>query len=104
MAFDRYKFSEQHVRENKGRVYKTTRLPKIEKSFQDRYIFTRTGDRLDNLAFEFYNDPRYWFILALANNLGKGTLAVKEGIQLRIPPNSILTNFEEILEFVEENK
>jgi hypothetical protein len=54
---DRYEFINQQTIKNKGRVYESTLLPVIPKTFNDRYIFTRDGDRLDNLAFEFYGDP-----------------------------------------------
>jgi nucleoid-associated protein YgaU len=104
MGIDRYQFIEKQIIREKGEVFQTTRLPKIEKSFSDRFIFTREGDRLDNLAFEFYGDPRYWFVLALANNLGKGTLAVERGLQLRVPPQSVITDMEDALEYVENNK
>ena len=41
---------------------------------------------LDLLSNEFYEDPRYWWVLAEANpKLGKGTFDVPPGVQLRIP-------------------
>ena len=39
MAFNRYEFSKQEQKR-----YKTTVLPTIEKTFEDRYIFSREGD------------------------------------------------------------
>ena len=81
MALDRYQFTKK----TKQDKFFTARLPKIPKTPDDRYIFSREGDRLDQLAFEFYEEPRYWWIIATANNLGKGTLNVEPGIQIRIP-------------------
>jgi len=81
MALDRYQFTKKDMLDR----YTTTRLPSIPQSPDDRYIFSREGDRLDQLAFEFYEEPRYWWIIATANNLGKGTLNVEPGIQIRIP-------------------
>jgi hypothetical protein len=104
MAIDRHKFTKIHIKQNKGKCWNTTILPIIEKSFNDRFIFTRDGDRLDNLSNTFYKDPRHWIILALANNLGKGTLAVPAGIQLRIPPYSVVTTLKERLRKTEEGR
>ena len=67
--------------------YKTTRYPKFPVNENDTYIITRTGDRLDSLAYEFLGSVEQWWILAEANNLGKGTFAIEPGIQLRIPFN-----------------
>ncbi len=77
MAIDRQEFAKQVIFKNKGKAFRTTKFPLIEQSSADRFIFSRQGDRLDNLAYEFYGDPRYWIILAIANNLGKGTLIVQ---------------------------
>ena len=101
---DRYEFIKRQIIKNKGRVYESTLLPVIPKSFNDRYIFTRVGDRLDNLAFEFYGDPRFWVILAIANHLGKGSTTVDGGIQLRIPPKSVITNLRLSLEQVQKDR
>ena len=104
MAINRYEFNKQHVIVNKGKILNTTKLPVIEKSYQDRYIISRESDRLDLLSYEFYGDPRYWFILANANNLGKGTLDVPAGKQIRIPPDSIITELRERLQKSEEER
>ena len=72
--------------------------------FEDKYIISREGDRLDLLSYEFYGDPRYWTILANANNLGKGTLDVPAGKQIRIPPNTIITELRERLQKSEEDR
>jgi nucleoid-associated protein YgaU len=60
-------------------------MPRFPIKSTDLYVYSREDDRLDNLAFEFYEDPRYWWVLAEANNLGKGTFAVPPGLQIRIP-------------------
>ena len=66
-------------------VYKTTMYPKIDRHETDIYIHTREGDRLDNIAYEYYKDASQWWVLAQANHLGKGSLHVPPGIRLRIP-------------------
>lgn len=52
---------------------------------QDVYIVSKMGDRLDNLAYDYYGDTSYWYVIAIVNNLGRGTIAVRPGIVLRIP-------------------
>ena len=65
----------------------TTIYPNIPFSREDIYVRTTPGDRLDLLAYQFYKDVSYWWIIAHANNIGKGGLAIQEGSQLRIPAN-----------------
>jgi hypothetical protein len=82
--------------------YQTTRYPKFPKQQSDLYIISRDGDRLDVLANEFYADPRYWWVLAEVNNIGKGTMIITSGQQLRIP--FPITGLLNRLRDVEENK
>ena len=51
----------------------------------DTKIVSQEGDRLDLLAKEFYGDESFWFAIARANNLGKGSMAVPPGLIIRIP-------------------
>jgi len=81
MAIKRYEVS----RKTELDKFETYRFPDVKKSSSDYYIFSREGDRLDLLSNEFYKDPRLWWIIAEANNLGKGGFAIKPGLQLRIP-------------------
>jgi|6_EtaG_2_1085325.scaffolds.fasta_scaffold76295_2 hypothetical protein len=104
MAINRYEFTTQQAYAYKGKCLNTTKLPIIKKSYNDRYIISQEGDRLDLLSYEFYGDSRYWFILANANNLGKGTLDVPSGKQIRIPPDSIITELRNILQKTEEER
>ena len=67
--------------------FETVTYPKFERKEQDIYIISRDGDRLDLLANQYYTDPRFWFVIARANNLGKGTLNIPAGKQIRIPQN-----------------
>ena len=80
------------------RYKKTIRYPKMEKESQDMYIISIQGDRLDNLAYKYYEDARLWWILGRANNLGKGDMEVPIGTQLRIPYNytAILSEYKEL--------
>ena len=65
--------------------YSSIIYPKIERSSNDIYIRARLGDRLDHLAYEYYNDVSLWWIIAEANGLGKGSMAIPTGNQIRIP-------------------
>jgi hypothetical protein len=61
------------------------------------YIITQYGDRLDNLASQFYGDPSLWWVIQTANpDLPKDSLYTTLGYQLRIPSNitQILNDFE----------
>lgn len=68
------------------RRLETTIYPNFDELFSDdTYILSQQGDRLDILAKEFYGDEVFWHVIAKANGLGKGTLAVPPGIIIRIP-------------------
>tara|TARA_B100001094_G_C18192512_1_gene808263 strand:+ start:5711 stop:5986 length:276 start_codon:yes stop_codon:yes gene_type:complete len=54
----------------------------------DRFVEASTFDRLDILAHQYYGNRDLWYIIALANNIGKGTLFVPHGMILRIPSNT----------------
>lgn len=65
----------------RGKIY-----PNIPLSETDVYIITNIGDRLDYLAYSYYNDSNFWWIISVANNNAtKGSLFPAPGTQLRIP-------------------
>lgn len=87
--------------EDNKRVRSSTMMPTIEPSTNDIYIITTPGDRLDLLSFRYYGTVSYWWIIAQANtnsNVGKGTMVIPAGLQLRIPTNpmSILMEYDKI--------
>ena len=87
------------LKTEEGRRYKKTiKYPLMERSVDDIYIIGMQGDRLDNLAYKYYNDANLWWIIARANNIGKGSLSVPTGEQIRIPSNfiSIVTEYNEL--------
>lgn len=80
----------QILKTEEGKRYrKTVQYPIIEKKSTDIYIIGAQHDRLDNLAFKYYGDSRLWWIIARANNIGKGNLTVPIGKQIRIPSDYI---------------
>jgi hypothetical protein len=84
---NRYSVAKIDARFDGKRVYKSVLYPSISVDSSDFYIVTNETMYLDSLAFKYYKDTSLWWIIALANNLGKGRLSVPSGLQLRIPGN-----------------
>lgn len=78
----------------------SAKLPEIVPSDNDVYIITKVNERLDILASNYYSDPALWWIIAKANNQGKGTLVVDAGIQLRIPAPERVREIKELTEIL----
>jgi hypothetical protein len=81
------------------RYRSSTRYPDILLTENDVFLYTIRGDRLDNLAYQFYNDPTLWWILSVANpDLPNDSLYPTLGFQLRIPNDitKILNDFEQL--------
>lgn len=74
------------------RRYATTILPVIPESVNDTYIQTTSIERLDKLAQEFYGDVTWWWVIATANGIGKGTIMVPATTKLRIPTKIDILN------------
>ena len=71
--------------------------PNIPLSASDVYVITTIGDRLDYLAYTYYNDSTLWWVISMANNnITKGSLFPIPGTQLRIPQNisSVINQFD----------
>ena len=82
------------------RYRSSTRYPDIPLTENDVFLYTMRGDRLDNLAYQFYNDSTLWWVIAMANELPGDSLYLEIGIQLRIPANiSAVLN-----EYIEYNR
>ena len=85
----RYEDNKSHIttKFNDGlkKVFRTIIYPKIELDVEDTYIESRQGDRLDNIAYQYYRDTTLWWVLAEANHIGKGTMYVDPGMKIRIP-------------------
>ena len=81
------------------RYRSSTRYPNIPLSDDDVFLYTIRGDRLDNLAYQFYNDSTLWWVISIANpDLPNDSLYPTLGFQLRIPSNltKILSDFEQL--------
>jgi len=78
--------------------YKGKAYPNIPLSENDVYVITTIGDRLDSLAYSYYLDANYWWIISAANNNAtKGSMFPIPGTQLRIPTdlNNVLDLFNQ---------
>jgi nucleoid-associated protein YgaU len=88
----RYETTTIQKRWDGKRTFQTTTYPVISPSDSDIIIISEEGDYLDSLAHKYYQDPSLWWIIARANNIGRGKFSIPVGTQLRIP-----TNVSEIL-------
>ena len=93
----RYKNNEIKNTNDGRRVYRSKIYPQIPLSDDDIYVASETGDRLDTLAYQYYQDSSLWWIIASANNIHNAPFGLKDGTILRIPQNyiEILVNFSE---------
>ena len=62
--------------------HNTTIYSDVPEQNGDLYVITQTGDRLDNLAHQYYGDPKLWWFIANTNGLT--AMNVEPGIRLRI--------------------
>ena len=74
-------------KENGKNYYLTTYYKKVEKNDTDMYFISTQGDRLDNLAFQFYGQSSLWWYIAKINNLT--SMNIPAGINLRIPQRTV---------------
>ena len=77
--------SEKGLTRNKKK-FLTTIYDTVEHEETDVFVITQEGDRLDNLANQYYNNPHLWWYIAQANQLN--TMNVTAGTRLRIPINT----------------
>lgn len=73
-------------------VYRSKIYPEIPLRDSDLYVASETGDRLDTLAYQYYDDASLWWIIAAANNIHDAPLGLEDGTILRIPQNYIQIN------------
>jgi len=71
-------------KEINSREYISTTLHLDLQKREDKYIISQRGDRFDMLAYQYYGDASYWYIIANANNI-YDSLMVQEGGRIKIP-------------------
>ena len=96
---NRYSNIEQ-FKTSTGKTYLgTTYYPDIPYDENDIYVYTTQGDRLDNIAFQYYGDSTLYWIIGVANpELTLNTMFPPPGSQIRIPANidNILNSFNNL--------
>ena len=76
-------------------VYQSKIYANIPLRDDDIYVATETGDRLDTLAYQFYQDSTLWWIIASANAIHTAPFGFSDGTILRIPMDyvSVIRDF-----------
>jgi len=71
------------------RYFKNVIYPSIPLSVNDVYVLTSINDRVDQLAFQYYQDETLWWIIteANANVIKRDSFFTGAGKQIRIPAN-----------------
>ena len=79
------------------RVYKPTMYPSIPMKDSDTFIAPVVGQKLENIANEYYGDGSLWWIIAKANNINDSTVISNTLKRVRIP-----TEIQEVLQKLDE--
>ncbi len=97
-SFDNPKIKNNKI--GKKPYYTNIIYPHIPADFDDSYIVTKNGDRLDLLAEEFYGDSSLYWVIASANpeNTRNDSFFLNAGVQIRIPSDleSIKISFNNV--------
>lgn len=82
----RYQQYSEIIQVSQGqRRYSTIYYPTFPRKTTDTYIIAKRSDRLDLLAFQYYNDPRLYWIIQKTNALPMGSFMIPPGTRIRIP-------------------
>jgi len=97
MAVDRYQNIESK-KYNEITVRKSTLYPTINPKPGDIYVLTDVSDRLDQLSYKYYGTVKYWWVIAHANKISKGSMTLESGIRLLIPTDvdTILNDYNNL--------
>ena len=63
-------------KENGSRVYGLTLYPTIPIQDGDEFIYPFDGERVETIAYKYYQDTSLWWIIAGANNIRDGGFAL----------------------------
>ena len=87
-------------KETNNRYFKNIEYPEIPVSEKDVYIISKSTDRLDLLAQDYYSDVRLWWVISKANpdKIKRDSLFMNPGQQIRIPSDieAIYLAFEKL--------
>lgn len=92
-AYDRYRYSQIIPTDADAPAHFGIRPPvQIPESDGDSYHTVTDGDRIDTLAWKYYKNPHYGWIIAEANDISR-PWELKAGAVLRIPsPQTVEMN------------
>ncbi len=94
------RYTDIQIKNNESgkRVTRSVLYPPIPRSVDDIYVLTTPGDRIDLLAKKYYDNVNNYWIIAEANAIGKGSMTIPVGLQLRIPINitQILQDYKDL--------
>lgn len=81
-----------------SQYYVNVIYPDVPYQNSDYYVITTMEDRLDLLAYYFYQDSSLWWVIASANALPGDSIYPPIGVQLRIPRDarSIVSNYKNV--------
>lgn len=82
------KYSDIKIRNEKGKgdVYAISLSSDFTSNQTIYTTYTPSNhERLDNIAYKFYDDPSLWWVIAKANKIVDGGFYAKEGQTLVIP-------------------
>ena len=84
--------------ESGRRYYPTTIYSQIDPKSDDIYLVTVKGDRMDNIAFQYYGDSTLWWVIAASNDIPQDSIFMPVGSQIRVPANisTYLDNFDRV--------
>ena len=88
-----------YVTDNEGDSYiESYEGLEIPTSPQDKYfkVTKKYEHRLDLISFKFYNNPRYYWLIAEANDIFNPLILPVDTV-LRIPPLSVIYGFKGVL-------
>ena len=79
-----------------SQYYVNAIYPDVPANNTDYYVITTIEDRLDLMAYQFYQDASLWWIIASANALPGDSVYPPLGVQLRIPldPQNVVSAYK----------
>ena len=73
-------------------------VPNIPLKDTDVFVYPLYGQRFDSIAQQYYGDATLWWIIAKANDIGRGQIGLDPEKKIRIP-----MEIGDILELVENS-
>ena len=83
---------------NGKQYYVPSFVPNIPIKDSDIFVYPLYGQRFDSIAYDYYGNSNLWWIIAKANELGKGQIGLDPEKKIRIP-----TEIGDIIELVENS-